>query len=102
MADSVSLAGVEQAAAEGRLATVMIPLERLLPGTPAVVLSSEGAARVLNGSPLSPGHLAPPSAEAFSKSAAVMFRLFDSSGSLLALARPSAGRDRLLPFLVIR
>lgn len=102
IADSMSMAGVEQAAAEGRLPTLVIPLERLLPGTPAIILSSEGAARVLNGSPLSPGHFVPPSAEALLKADTAVFRLFDSSGRLLALARPSAGRDRLLPFLVIR
>jgi tRNA pseudouridine55 synthase len=102
IADSIPLAGLEQAAAEGHLPTLVIPLERLLPGTPAITLSPEGAARVLNGSPLSPRHLVPASAEALPMADAGMFRLFDSSGRLRALARPSAERDRLLPFLVIR
>jgi tRNA pseudouridine55 synthase len=102
VAEALSLARIEEAAAEGRLPDFVIPLERLLPGAPAVVLTSEAVARVLNGSPLSPGHLDAASAKALSGPDAALFRVLDPSGRLLALARPSADRDRLLPFLVVR
>jgi tRNA pseudouridine55 synthase len=100
--DAVSLAGIEEALAGGRLTELVVPLERLLPGVPAVVLSTEATARVLNGSPLFPKHLVPPSGETLSRADAAVFRVVAPSGRLLALARPSAGRDRLLPFLVVK
>jgi tRNA pseudouridine55 synthase len=101
--DSVSVAEVEKAATEGRVPELLIPLEELLPEAPAVVLSSAAGKRVMNGSPLLPSHLAASSAELFPlRSETPLFRILDSSGKLLALARPSAGRDAFLPILVVK
>jgi tRNA pseudouridine55 synthase len=100
--EAVSVAGIKEALAGGRLTGLIVPLERLLPASPALVLSSEATARVLHGSPLFPEHFVPPSGETLSRSDAAIFRVVSPSGSLLALARPSAGRDRLLPFLVVK
>jgi tRNA pseudouridine55 synthase len=94
-------AAVEEAAAAGRLGDILIPLERLLPDIPAVVVRPEFLARLLNGSPVLPGHLDPESAAALSNPEPAFFRVVDGSGKLRALARPSPGRDRLQPFFVI-
>ena len=76
----------EQAAAAGRL----IPLERMLPGIPAVRLSERGAIRVSHGNAVGPAELTGgPPAEAGSK-----VRLFDGEGRLLAIA--NAAPDGLL------
>ena len=97
------LAEIEKAAAEGRADQLVIPLERLLPGAPAVVLSPEAGPRVANGSPLLRIHLADFSAgPAAGSGEAAVIRVFDSRGKLLALARPSAGGEALLPFLVLK
>ena len=100
--DAVTLDRVEQAAARGEAAALILPLERLLPETPAAVVSPEAESRVRNGSPLDPAHLAPPSpAGSLFPAEARLVRLFSASGRLLALARPSPEGDRLLPFLVL-
>ena len=80
----------------------MVPLEGLLPGSPAVTLSTEAMDRVLNGAPLFPEHFVPPSGETLSRADAGIIRVIDPSGRLFALARPSSDRDRLLPFLVVK
>lgn len=98
---ALSLAAVEEAADAGRLAETLIPLERLLPEVPAVIIRQEFLPRLKNGSPLLPDHLAPASAGALSGTDAGLFRVIDDSGKLHALAKPSAGRGRLQPFFVI-
>jgi tRNA pseudouridine55 synthase len=100
---AILLSEVEKAASEGRAGQLVIPLERLLPGAPAVVLSPEAGPRVANGSPLLRGHMSDISADPFVRSdEAPVFKVFDSRGKLLALARPSAEGEALLPFLVLR
>ncbi|MGD1010663.1 MAG: tRNA pseudouridine(55) synthase TruB [Candidatus Aminicenantales bacterium] len=100
--EAVSLAGIEEALAGVRLPELVIPLEELLPGSPAVALSKEATARVLNGAPLFPKDFVPLSGETLSRADAGIFRVIGPSGRLLALARPSADGDRLLPLLVVK
>jgi len=101
--NAVSIERIEAAAAAGRLEEILVPLERLLPGVPAVVLVPGALELVFNGRPLSPGHLVPPSP---GKTAAWadtdLFQVIDPSGKLAALARPSPDRGQLLPFLVLK
>jgi tRNA pseudouridine55 synthase len=99
---ALSLEVLARAADEGRLDKCLIPLERLLPATPAVVIRPEATSRVLNGSPLLPEHLAPESAGAVPETHPGPFRVLDASGKLLALAGPSPERGRLRPFLVLK
>jgi len=100
---AIPLSEVERAASEGRTGQLLIPLERLLPGAPAVVLSPEAGPRVANGSSLLRAHLADGSVGPFAGPDEVpVFRVFDVRGRLLALARPSAEGDALLPFLVLK
>jgi tRNA pseudouridine55 synthase len=103
LADAVSLEKLESAASANDALTFILPLERLLPEVPAVVVLPEAEGRVKNGSPLAPSHLAPPlqgSPPAFPGKAPLV-RLFGPSGKLLALARPSPDGVGLHPFLVI-
>jgi hypothetical protein len=99
---AVSLAGLEEAAAAGRAGGFVVPVERLLPETPAVKLLPDAVGRVLNGAALLPEHLAGPDAEELAGGKTALFRVFDPSGKLLALARPSPSRDSLRPFLVLK
>jgi len=99
---AVSLAGLEEAAGAGRADGHVVPVERLVPEAPAVSLSRDAVSLALNGSPLQPEHLAGPGAEELARGDAALFRVFDPSGKLLALARPSPARDALKPFLVLR
>ncbi|MGZ7046152.1 MAG: hypothetical protein ACXVJK_07500, partial [Candidatus Aminicenantales bacterium] len=100
---AIPLSEVEKAASEGRAGQLVIPLELLLPGSPVVVLSPEAGSRVANGSPLLRAHLADSAADQFARSdEAPVFKVFDSRGKLLALARPSVDGEALLPFLVLK
>jgi tRNA pseudouridine55 synthase len=87
---------------EGRLSACLIPLERMLPGAPAIVVRPEALSRVSNGSPLLPDDLAPESAAIVTGERAGPFQVFGPSGKLLALARPSPGGGALRPFLVLK
>lgn len=99
---AIPLSEVERAASAGQAGRLLIPLEHLLPGTPAVVLRPEAGPRVTNGSPLLPAHLAECPAGTFvAQGKTPVFKVFDVRGKLLALARPSAAGDTLLPFLVL-
>jgi len=100
--EAVSLAELEEAAEAGRAGRFVVPVERLLPETPAVTLSPDAVGRVLNGSAILPEHLAEPGAAELAGGKAASFRVFDPSGKLLALARPSSSRDSLKPFLVLK
>jgi tRNA pseudouridine55 synthase len=64
----------------------LVPLERLLPALPAVVLTGDGVRRALHG------NLVPPSAYGPGTTiAATRVRLLDESGALLGIAVPEAG-----------
>ena len=99
LAEAVPLAGLEEAAARGRAALHLIPLERLLPAAPRAIVLQGAEARVRDGSPLGPGHLEAPFPAG--PGAAAVVRVFDGSGRLLALARPSPDGSLLHPFLVV-
>jgi tRNA pseudouridine55 synthase len=106
LSQAVTLEALEQAAARGEAAGLLVPLERLLPELPAVSVRPEAEARVRNGSLLETVHLAAPLPAAVpgpaegSPSAGVV-RLFSASGRLLALARPAPDGAALHPFLVL-
>jgi tRNA pseudouridine55 synthase len=64
----------------------MVPVDRLLPDLPAVVLSGEGVRRVSHGNTVGPGHLA-----GTPHVSSVPVRLLDASGALLAIAEARPG-----------
>jgi len=102
LGDAVPLDKLESAASGDDALRCIMPLERLLPDVPALLVLPEAEIRVRNGSSLSPSHLAPPPPgfPAFPGEAPLL-RLFGQSGKLIALARPSPDGAGLHPFLVI-
>jgi tRNA pseudouridine55 synthase len=109
-AGSVALAAVE---AEGRGASRwMIPLDRLLPHVPAVVLNERGVRRATHGNDVAPGDLAPgkppgteiPPAAGFEGTDAAgdprQWRLLDEGGALLGIAESRPG-GALHPVIVL-
>ena len=102
LADAVPLATLEEAAARGEAAPFILPLERLLPWAPAVIVRSDAEARVRNGCPLGPSDLVTPFPD-FGRvdTREDVTRLLSDGGKLLALARPAADGSSLRPFLVI-
>lgn len=102
LGDAVPLDRLEAAAGRGEAAALILPLEQLLAGVPAVAVRPDAEIRIRNGAALGPAHLGPPppGAPPFPREACVL-RLFGESGKLLALARPSPDGENLHPFLVI-
>ena len=102
LGDAVPLDKLESAAPGDDARTYIVPLERLLPDVPAVLVLPEAEFRVRNGACLAPSCLAPPpqGSPAFPGEAPLV-RLFGPSGKLIALARPSPDGAALHPFLVI-
>jgi tRNA pseudouridine55 synthase len=84
VADAVALDVIE---AEGSAAGArLVPLERLLPAWPAVVLTEEGVRRTLHG------NVVPPSAYGSDPPAGgSRVRLLDATGQLLGVAEPESG-----------
>ncbi len=84
VADAVALDVIE---AEGSAAGArLVPLERLLPAWPAVVLTEEGVRRTLHG------NVVPPSAYGSDPPAGgSRVRLLDATGQLLGIADPESG-----------
>lgn len=106
LSQAVTVEALEQAAARGQAAGLLVPLERLLPELPAVAVRPEAEARVRNGSPLEAAHLAAPwpaagPSPAGGPSSAGVVRLFSATGRLLALAKPTPDGAGLHPFLVL-
>jgi len=97
LADAVPLAVLEADAARGEADRRILPVERLLPAVPAVVVLPAAEARIGHGSVLGPADLEDPLAPG----EAPLVRLFSASGRLLALARPAPDRAGLHPFLVL-
>jgi tRNA pseudouridine55 synthase len=100
---AVTLDAFEEAAARGEAERFIRPLDSLLPWAPGVVVRPEGQARVRNGRPLGPGHLAIPMPDRDALPGdrrGGLVRLLTPEGKLLGLARPSAD-GTLHPFLVI-
>ena len=86
LTQAVPLAQVQ--ADPGIVASRMVPAADLLPGFPRVVLNEGGTRRVMHGNPVGPEHVV--EAADFAGFPA-KFRLFDPSGTLLALADPLPG-----------
>jgi tRNA pseudouridine55 synthase len=121
LSEAMTLDALHDGVAEGDL----IPLERLLPAFPCVVLTDEGLARVSHGRALEPDHFrlkaeatghgtvasgfsppnvasgfSPPNvASGFSRKDWV--RIFDNSGRLAALGEPAAAGGSLHPAIVL-
>ena len=102
LAQAVSLGDIEKAVGGARISELIIPLENLLPGAPAVVLSPAAVTRAKNGAPLFPEHLTGRSGDPPAWSETTLFRVFDPSGRFLALARPSTDGNSLRPVLRVR
>ena len=79
------------------LETVLIPMERLLPGFPAVTVTAEGLARVSHGQHVRPVDL---TAEA-ALGAAEWVRLLDPGGALVGLGTPQPLSGFLHPEVVL-
>ena len=79
------------------LETALIPLERLLPGFPAVTVTSEGLTRVSHGQHVRPVDL---TVEA-TLGAAEWVRLLDPSGALVAVGTPQRLSGFLHPEVVL-
>jgi tRNA pseudouridine55 synthase len=101
LADAVTLDVIAGSGPEA--ARHLVPMERLLPKLPAVVLSQPGAKRVSHGGDVGPDDVVgrPPLADAGDKAERdSRFRLLDADGLLLGLAEPRAG-GFLHPVLVL-
>jgi hypothetical protein len=66
----------------------MVPLEQLLTGVPAVVLSERGAARAGHGNVVGPDDLRDPR-QVLGTTGGARVRLLDGNGGLVGLAEPT-------------
>lgn len=95
--DAVAL---EEVQAEGPAAwRRLLPLERLLPGVPAVTLTAGGARRASHGNTLGPADLADPDGSG-PLAPGARLRLLDGDGALLGIAEPAPG-GLLHPVIVL-
>ncbi len=85
--------------AEGRLSEILIPLESLLPGWPAIVLTDPESRCVRNGQPVPSRQAAKPPESPSPGPLSV--RLFSPDGRLQALARKNEDGSLFRPFLVL-
>lgn len=90
---------IQTAAERGDAGAFLVPMEALLPETPAFVLTEEGVARIRDGRRVELAHLADPKA-VFPPPGAVV-RLLGGDGRLAALARLAPGESAFAPFLVL-
>jgi tRNA pseudouridine55 synthase len=95
-------AGPAERREEGRggpadLETLLIPMEDLLPGMPAVTVTAEGLARVSHGQHVRPVDLAGPQPSG----AAEWVRLLDAGGALVGLGTPQRPSGFLHPEVVL-
>jgi tRNA pseudouridine55 synthase len=88
--------GLDQAVDLGQIqsegpaaARFMLPIDRLLPGVPGVVLTERGTARARHGNVVGPEDMTAP-ATALGLPAGVKVRLLDGAGGLVGLAEPAA------------
>ena len=78
------------------LETLVIPMERLLPGFPAVTVTAEGLTRVSHGQQVRPADVAGPVAQGTG-----WVRVLDPAGALVALGIPQEGSGLLHPEVVL-
>ena len=79
-------------------AAAVVPLAGMLPHLVSLVLTAEGVNRAVHGRDIGPGDTA--AGEPFALSSQP-FRLFDRSGELVAIARPTGAGDFLHPSVVL-
>ena len=79
------------------LATLLIPMEQLLPGFPAVTVTAEGLTRVSHGQQVRPSDLAAGHAETGTE----WVRVLDPGGALVALGTPQPASGFLHPEVVL-
>ena len=79
-------------------AAAVVPLAGMLPHLVSLVLTAEGVDRAVHGRDIGPGDTA--AGEPFALSSQP-FRLFDRSGELVAIARPTGAGDFLHPSVVL-
>lgn len=94
-----TLEEVRAAAERGDAASLLVPLEEMLPGMPAARLTAEGERMVRHGSSVLPAHIASLDGEAHPGEDTV-FRLLGPDGRLLGLGRVHRRMGRLAPFVV--
>jgi tRNA pseudouridine55 synthase len=97
--DCHGVSDIVDAAENGHPERFIIPIESLLPEFPRVVLSRTGEEYVRHGRPIPPSEM--DGIPARSSPGEGIVRLFSAAGKLQALARISAGKDDLFPFLVL-
>jgi tRNA pseudouridine55 synthase len=78
-----------------------IPLRELLPDYPKLVLNDRGILLAANGNTISTEHLSSDFKLDESTSQKKSFRLFDTKGNLVAVARKIPAKPALHPFLVV-
>ncbi len=82
----------------GEAAARMVPLRRLLPDVPAVVLTPLGVQRATNGCELGPADLLKESGGIGAES---LFRLLDAGGELVGIGHPGRDAGLLHPSIVL-
>ncbi len=103
--DSHGLEEVERLGGAGSLGTILVPMEKLLPGFPVLSVGDEAKERVRHGNSV-PGageeiNPAPSAEEAPASASGTVYRLLDREGKLLALARKAVQEGEFAPFLVL-
>ena len=88
--NSLGLDQLLEQAGQAAAVTALIPLARLLPGFPAVMVAGEGRERVSHGQEVEGG-----------MTAGEWVRLLDNSGHLIAIARPGSRPGLLHPAVVL-
>jgi len=105
--DSHLLEEVEQLGSAGSLPTVLVPMEKLLPGLPALSVDDDAVERVRHGNSVRIGTEGPKPAtdgnegETPGSAPGTVYRLLGRDGRLLALARKAAAEGEFAPFLVL-
>jgi tRNA pseudouridine55 synthase len=82
----------------GEAVARMVPLRRLLPDVPAVVLTPLGVQRATNGCELGPADLL---RESGAIGAGSVFRLLDTGGELVGIGHPGRDAGLLHPSIVL-
>jgi tRNA pseudouridine55 synthase len=98
-ADAAALDGIERDPERARAA--VIPLPRLLPELPSVVLTTQGSTRAANGREIRPADVAGGPAQP-AHAPGSWIRLLDSTGRLLGVGRVSSDAGLLHPSVVLR
>jgi len=102
LAEAVPLASIEdQEHGREAAAAAMIPLSRMLPNLPALVLTDEGVKYAQHGRDLSPAQFANPVDFTNPVNPVSYFRLMDAGGDLVGLAELKSTSGLLHPFVVL-